>query len=332
MNFRTHAIAVAAGLLCAGASTWAATEVSGKRIDNGRIDLFSVPPPAEKQPAIAYPMPSGVTREEAASMRSLAAQVPASPAQVDRSLQEINGSNLFVSGKAELTPEARAVLDSMAAGIGAKAKMSSTTRIAVVGHTDNQRLAPETKRTLQGQPGLVRSTCAGGGRLSQTSPQQPRDHVFDPGRGRKPTAGFERDTRRHGPQPPCRIARVVPARGAGRACAAPAAALPPCTPQSVGQSTVPFRITIDGEPINTAEIPNRGRRPALRRRRARKGGHPGPLRQPGRCAADERLGHTRHGRQGRGRGIPRLVQLHSLDQEGRTAPLPPRAENPGAAV
>jgi hypothetical protein len=36
----------------------------------------------------------------------------------------------------------------------------------------------------------------------------------------------------------------------------PAAALRPCTPQAVGQSTVPFRITIDGEPINTAEIPN----------------------------------------------------------------------------
>jgi hypothetical protein len=40
-------------------------------------------------------MPSGVTREEAASMRSRAAQVPASPAHVNRSLQEINGSNLF---------------------------------------------------------------------------------------------------------------------------------------------------------------------------------------------------------------------------------------------
>lgn len=256
MNFRTHAIAVAAGLLCAGASTWAATEVSGKRIDNGRIDLFSVPPPAEVQPAIAYPMPSGVTREEAASMRSLAAQVPASPAQVDRSLQEINGSNLFVSGKAELTPEARAVLDSMAAGIGAKAKMSSTTRIAVVGHTDNQRLAPETKRIFKDNQGLSEARALAVAAYLKQALNNPAISYSIQGEGEsKPLAsnatpeGMARNRRvelRVWFQPAAVAAPV----------ALPAAALPPCTPQSVGQSTVPFRITIDGEPINTAEIPN----------------------------------------------------------------------------
>ncbi len=257
MNFRTHAIAVAAGLLCAGASTWAATEVSGKRIDNGRIDLFSVPPPAEVQPAIAYPMPSGVTREEAASMRSLAAQVPARPAQVDRSLQEIDGSNLFVSGKAVLTPDARAVLDSMAAGIGAKAKTSSTTRIAIVGHTDNQRLAPDTKRIFKDNQGLSEARALAVAAYLKQVLNNPAITYSIQGEGEsKPLASNAT------PEGMARNRRVElrvwfqPAAVAPTVAVARPAPVPGCSPLAAGQPNVPFRITIDGEPINTAEIPN----------------------------------------------------------------------------
>lgn len=257
MKFRIHAIAVAAGLLCAGSPAWTATEVSGKRIDNGRIDLFSVPPPAEVQPAVNYPLPSGVTREEAASMRSLAAQVPERPAQVDRSLQEINGSNLFVSGKAELTPEARAVLDAMAAGIGAKAKTSSTTRIAVVGHTDNQRLAPETKRLFKDNQGLSEARALAVAAYLKQVLNNPAITYSIQGEGEnKPLASNAT------PEGMARNRRVElrvwfePVVVAPAVAAPRPALVPACSPLAAGQANAPFRITIDGEPIHTAEIPN----------------------------------------------------------------------------
>ena len=87
MMFRPHTIALAISMLFAGPSAWADVEVHGKRIDNGRIDLQSIPRPAEVQPAIAYPMPSGVTRAEATEMRNRAAQVPAAPADLSKALQ-----------------------------------------------------------------------------------------------------------------------------------------------------------------------------------------------------------------------------------------------------
>ena len=256
MNFRTHAIAVAAGLLCAGSPAWTATEVSGKRIDNGRIDLFSVPPPAEVQPAIAYPMPSGVSREEAAGMRARATQTPPSPAAVNKALEEAGGLSLFVSGKAELTPSARAAIESLATEIRSKGAASAGMRIAVVGHTDNQRLAPDTKRIFKDNQGLSEARALAVTAYLKQLLNNPTITYSIQGEGEsKPLAsnatpeGMARNRRvelRVWFQP---AAVAVPA-------APPAAALPPCTPQSVGQSTVPFRITIDGEPINTAEIPN----------------------------------------------------------------------------
>jgi len=257
MKFRTHAIAVAAGLLCAGVSTWAATEVSGKRIDNGRIDLFSVPPPAEVQPAIAYPMPSGVTREEAAGMKARAAQTPQAVAAVNKALEEAGGLSLFVSGKADLTPPARAAIESLAAEIRSKGAAAAGMRIAVVGHTDNQRLAPDTKRIFKDNQGLSEARALAVAAYLKQLLNNPAITYSIRGEGEnKPLAsnatpeGMARNRRvelRVWFQPAVPAAAPVPP---------PAAAMPPCTPQAVGQSTVPFRITIDGEPINTSEIPN----------------------------------------------------------------------------
>ena len=154
MMFRPHTIALAISMLFAGPSAWADVEVHGKRIDNGRIDLQSIPRPAEVQPAIAYPMPSGVTRAEATEMRNRAAQVPAAPADLSKALQEAKGLSLFVSGKADLTPSAKESLDALVAEIHARKGVIAGMRIAIVGHTDNQRLSPNAKRIFTDNQGL----------------------------------------------------------------------------------------------------------------------------------------------------------------------------------
>lgn len=257
MNFRVNTIAVATGLLMAGSHAWTATDAGGKRVDNGRIDVYPVPSTAEIQPAIAYPLPSGVTREEAASMRSLAAQVPERPAQVERSLQEINGSNLFVSGKAELTSEARALLDSLAAGIGEKVKFSSSTRIAVVGHTDNQPLSQATRNVFKDNQGLSEARALAVAAYLKQVLNNPAITYSMLGEGQnRPVAsnatpeGMARNRRvelRVWFEPVV----VVPAVAVPQSVLVPA-----CSPLAAGQPNVPFRITIDGKPVNASEVPN----------------------------------------------------------------------------
>lgn len=252
MNLRPHTIALAVSMLFAGSSAWAVTEVSGKRIDNGRIDIFSVPAPTEVQPAIAYPMPSGVTREEATAMRARAAQTPTTASDVNKSLQEAKGLSLFVSGKADLTPAAKASIEALAKEIIAKQGAISGMRIAVVGHTDNQRLSPNAKRLFKDNQGLSEARALSVTAYLKQLLNNPAITYSIEGNGEsRPIAsnatpeGMSRNRRVElqvwfNPVPVV----VAPARAAK------------CAPQSIGQSDVPFRITIDGEPINASVNPN----------------------------------------------------------------------------
>ncbi len=84
-----------------------AEELSGKRIDNGRVDWHAVMPPTEAEPAVAYALPSGVTRGDLATMKAQASQLPASAPSIKVMLNDSVADATFVSGKAELTAETR---------------------------------------------------------------------------------------------------------------------------------------------------------------------------------------------------------------------------------
>jgi outer membrane protein OmpA-like peptidoglycan-associated protein len=146
-------IALAISMLFSGSYAVAATDIVGQRVDNGRVDFYRVPKPTEVQPIVAYPMPSGVTRDEAIAMRDRAAQTPHSPANVTKSLEEAKGLSLFVSGKADLTPAAKTSIAALAKEINAKGTIVGG-RIAVIGHTDDQRLSPNAKRLFKDNQGL----------------------------------------------------------------------------------------------------------------------------------------------------------------------------------
>lgn len=79
MKLRLHTIAVAASMLFTGAQAGVITEVSGKRLDNGRIDVQPVPRPAESQPVLRYPMPSSATTGEATILKSQQAAAACKP-------------------------------------------------------------------------------------------------------------------------------------------------------------------------------------------------------------------------------------------------------------
>jgi outer membrane protein OmpA-like peptidoglycan-associated protein len=250
MMFRPHTIALAISMLFAGPSAWADVEVHGKRIDNGRIDLQSIPRPAEVQPAIAYPMPSGVTRAEASEMRNRAAQVPAAPADLSKALQEAKGLSLFVSGKADLTPSAKESLDALVAEIHARKGVIAGMRIAIVGHTDNQRLSPNAKRIFTDNQGLSEARALTVAAYLKQALKNPAITYSIDGKGESQPLASNAT-----PEGMARNRRV--ALQVWFDVAAPVVALPkpaPCSPQAASQMIdAPFRITIDGEPFQGNE-------------------------------------------------------------------------------
>ncbi len=254
MNLRPHTIALAVSMLFAGSSlTWAAIEVSsGKRVDNGRIDLYSIPAPTEVQPVVAYPMPSGVTREEAVAMRARASQVPAAPSDVSKSLQEAKGLSLFVSGKADLTPPAKASIEALAAEIRARQGKVAGMRIAVIGHTDNQHLSPNAKRIFNDNQGLSEARALAVTAYLKQLLKNPAITYSIEGDGEsRPIAS---NATPEGMARNRRVELQVWFDPAPVAVAARPAAK--CSAQSTGRTDSPFRITIDGEPVNTSIAPN----------------------------------------------------------------------------
>jgi len=70
LALRQTVLAAAIGVLFSPAF---ATEETGKRIDNARVDLRKPPPSSELEPALPYGLASGVTHAEVAAMRNAAA-------------------------------------------------------------------------------------------------------------------------------------------------------------------------------------------------------------------------------------------------------------------
>ena len=105
------ALALALGLVFNGAQS--ADEMTGKRVDNARVDLHALPSPGEVEPSLGYPLPSGVTVAQAQAMKAANATLPQTPATERKAYGDALTGALFVSGRAFLTEPSKAALDAL---------------------------------------------------------------------------------------------------------------------------------------------------------------------------------------------------------------------------
>jgi len=225
---------------------------TGKRIDNARVDLHSVPPPTETQPSFAYPLPSGVSHADAATMREAVNTLPTTPAQSKKTLSDTlaNGS-FFASGSAELTGAAQQSLASFVAPVKGKTGI----RISVVGHTDNQRLSPRTKKLFGDNQGLSEARALAVANFLRKQLDVPATAAAMSGKGESSsiasnaTAPGMAQNRRVEVQLWYDVITIIP----------PAPPAPvvraSCEPVVASAAEAPFRITVDGEPVNLDEHP-----------------------------------------------------------------------------
>lgn len=224
-------------------------DLPGQRVDNARVDVMGVPPPTEREPEVPYPLPSGVSVQARNRMRAAYAQLPQTPAQQHLVLSDAHlGSALFVSGKSHLTPEALASLEAFIQPLLGKPNLL----IGVAGHADTQRHAPITRRIYRNNQGLSEARALTVATYLMQRLNVPQERMAFVGYGdTRPVAdnatlaGMARNRRVeiHAwyDQTPSATPSAVPA--------APAKASVGCGAPG-GVSSLPFRVTIDGEPMD----------------------------------------------------------------------------------
>lgn len=252
-------VACAVALVMLGSSAaWAQQEEGetrqGKRVDNARQVVVGMPPPSEEMPqGFSYALPSGVTRAEAQAMRDANATLPKTPVQQAVTLTEKDSSGaLFASGKADLTAGTLSALDAVVAQLRGKRGV----RIAVEGHTDSQRLAPETKRLFKDNQGLSEARALAVASYLRKGLGLPDGAVAMSGKGETQPVASNAN-----PQGMAQNRRVIitvwwdEAAPVVPAPAAPVAAAPfdACAP-SRDSADLPFRVTVDGEDMSGAAI------------------------------------------------------------------------------
>ncbi|MCK6437676.1 OmpA family protein [Rivihabitans pingtungensis] len=210
----------------------------GKRRDNARLDEQALPVPGERQPLAPYPLPSGVSRADWAAWR--AASPPAAAPLRELALDDASGA-LFVSGRAELTPAARRALDLLLARHAGQPGL----RLAVVGHTDNQGLSARARQQFADNQALSEARALSVAQYLRQGWQLAAEQVSIAGQGaRAPrasnasAAGMARNRRvdiRLWAATDAPLAAVTPPR-------------PACAAQAE-QPDLPFRVTVDGEPL-----------------------------------------------------------------------------------
>lgn len=243
-------------LVAVGGSSWAQgqdADVRGKRIDNATQVVVGMPPPSEAMPrGFNYPLPSGVTRAEAAAWKAAQASLPTQPAQQTQTLSEADASGaLFESGKSDLLPASRQRLDALMAPLKGKKGV----RISVIGHADSQRMNAQTRRIYGNNQGLSEARALAVAQYLRQGLQLPADAVAISGKGdTQPVASNAT------PAGMAKNRRVEIAlwwdETVAVAAPAPAPAAPPADPCGrVGQATdLPFRVTVDGEDMSGAEV------------------------------------------------------------------------------
>jgi flagellar motor protein MotB len=246
---RQTVLAAAIGVLFSPAF---AAEETGKRVDNARVDLHKSPPPGELEPALPYALPSGVTRAEVAAMKHAAAglAVAREPAAV-KVLEDSAGSALFASGKAELTDAYRQRLDDLSRQL----KGRKLQRIAIAGHTDSQRLSAPTQRAFRDNQGLSEARALAVASYLKNSLALATEQLAIEGFGEsRPVA--PNDT----PENMAKNRRVEIHVWIEETIAAAPPPPPPAKPraacaQEIGEPRLPFRISIDGEPVDLTDQP-----------------------------------------------------------------------------
>jgi len=219
-------------------------EIDGKRIDNARVEIHPVPPPGEWQ-ATLWPLPSGVSREELQAMRTT--PPPQQAATVNRQLSDEGGRAQFASGYADLTPAATAQLDALVAELRGKRGV----RLAVSGHTDSQRLSARARARFGDNQGLSEARALA---------------VAQYLRERLGLAAEAVSLSGHGPLRPVASNDTAEGMAKNRRVEISAwyedvvAVQPqpaPADPQAcgaLGEADLPFRVTVDGEPLDTAPV------------------------------------------------------------------------------
>ncbi|WP_211163517.1 OmpA family protein [Azoarcus taiwanensis] len=212
-------------------------EHTGKRVDNARVEVRPVSTQGEREPTIGFALPSGVSLSDAHAM--LGAPTPDTPPTEVALLSDHADGLRFESGQADLLPESRAALDAIAERMANRPGL----RIEVVGHADAQRMTARTRARFGDNQGL-----------SEARALAVADHL----RGRLGLAPETVSVRGEGDTRPVATNRNEAGRAQNRRVEislwyAPEVVAAAGVCDAHGTTDLPFRITVDGEPMNTGE-------------------------------------------------------------------------------
>ncbi len=233
-------VATLAALAALAAAPGLADEETGKRRDNARLESRDIPAPGEWQPDFSYPLPSGVSRADAQAMR--VAAMPAGMPQASEAMSEGVVGALFESGKADLLPATKERLDALAARYQGKSGL----RFSVVGHTDSQRLSANARRIFTDNPGLSEARALVVASYLRDKLGLPASAATIRGMGEAEPVASNASS-----EGMASNRRVVLSFWHD----APPVALAPCSP-GTNQADLPFRVTVDGEPMVAGEGTN----------------------------------------------------------------------------
>lgn len=213
---------------------------TGRRDDDSRLLERAMPASAERPLRL-----DGFTPSEIVQMRAAGAQPPQGEPLLREQVSDAGGA-LFDSGEAELTPAARQALDA----IVAKYRGQPDVSIRVTGHTDDQRLSRRTAARFGDNQGLSEARALAVVRHLADGLKVPVDRLAVQGRGAaEPVADNASEAGR------AQNRRVVVEISATvtRAAAPARADDASCRPAASGDGALPpFRVTVDGKPIDAA--------------------------------------------------------------------------------
>ena len=258
---RKSQLACLIGLMFAGAPAWAAPTppagcqpdghdcVRGKMIEDGLVLIRpDTPANSEREEASADGVPSD-------ARRMLSQTAPATPPQMQRVLTSVPGQDdlqaRFESGRSGLLPDNQAELDRLIAQLAGKSNL----RFELIGHTDNQRLSPRARAIYRDNQGLSEARALQAATYLRERLGIPTERFSVSGRAdREPVA----DNGTPGGMAKNRRVEIhVWYEQTAIAESAPAPAAPAdgsrshCAP--VGTVPMPFRITVDGVPVQEGQ-------------------------------------------------------------------------------
>ncbi len=248
-TIRKTALAVAISVMFSPA--FSTNEDTGKRVDNARVDLHEIPTPSEIQPDFAYPLPSGVSQADAQAMRAASTTLPTVQAQTKQTLSDrLGNGSFFASGSAELTELAHQALRTFAIPYQGKPGLN----LSVVGHTDNQRLSARSRKVFGNNQGLSEARALAVADFLRRELGLPVSAAAMAGRGE--SAPVASNNTPEGMAQNRRVEVQIWHEAVTTVeLPTPVAVRVPCTPVEASAAEVPFRVTVDGEPLNLDESP-----------------------------------------------------------------------------